>query len=87
MAFIQLTNHGKEYPILFNVEHIETIEPKYLNWKHSITRIHYRESSYDVSENFAQVAKLIEEVSVVGGINLDGEVCMRGRMIDGNQTM
>lgn len=84
MAFIQLTKLNDKSPILFNVEYIESIEPEHINWKHSTTRIHYRESFYDVSESFMQVANLIERVTAVGFVNLEGEVNVRGRASDGN---
>lgn len=84
MAFIQLTKLKDKSPILFNVEYIESIEPEHINWKHSTTRIHYRKSFYDVSESFVQVAKLIERVAMVGIINLEGEVNVRGRTSDDN---
>lgn len=86
MAFIQLTKLKDKSPILFNVEYIEYIEPKRVNWYHSTTKIRYRESFYDVYESFAQVANLIERVAVVGIINLEGEVNVRGRASDGNQN-
>ena len=77
MAFIEL-KHRDGYPILFNVNQIESVKPSSITRNHSDALIIYQNGDYNVRESYVDVVNLINKTTTVGWLNLEKEVVVHG---------
>lgn len=78
MAFIEL-KHKDGYPILLNVNQIESVKPSSMRSSHSNTLIIYQNGNYNVRESYVDVVNLINKTTTVDWLNLE----KRARTSDG----
>lgn len=77
MAFIEL-KHKDGYPMLFNVNQIESVKPSSITRNHSDTLIICQNVNYNVRESYVDVVNLINKTTTVGWLNLEKEVVVHG---------
>ena len=77
MAFIELT-HKDGYPMLFNVNQIESVKPSSITRNHSDTLIICQNVNYNVRESYVDVVNLINKTTTVGWLNLEKEGVVHG---------
>lgn len=78
MAFIEL-KHKDGYPMLFNVNQIESVKPVLRRgFKDSESLIICQNVNYNVIDSYMHVRELIKRTTTIAGLNLEKEVVVHG---------